>query len=683
MNFNITYDPPVTVDQQNAFNAVATFFEHHFADPVTINITVRFADLSPNGLGRSNTPLNEYSYANIQTNLAADQTTTDDVLGALGADPIAGAEGSSGTHTYFMTRAEAKAIGLLGASADSDGTVTFDSGVSTFDFDRSNGITLGQYDFAGTAAHEITEVMGRALLVNSTLTSTDGTVTWNNSNYLFDLYHYSSAGTRSFVGTLPGYFSLDTGTTNLDDFNTNPGGDFGDWANTALVGNDSFLAFSNSGVVNAVKQTDFRVMDILGWDLVNQAPTIAALSKSTGEDGPFSQNLLEGTADTDGDFLTVVNLDGSVITTGGRTLTLGTDYTLSGSTIALTATGLAKFNNLAQGTSDVALFDYGVTDFLATVSNTLTLTVNGLNDAPVANPDFGSAGENETKSFNVLANDTDVDAGDTKTLLSPLGTVTVSSANAQVNGIDASAAFTVDGNQIKFTPGTLFDHLAVGDTATVVVNYTMEDTLHAMDSSTLTLTVNGANDAPVFQSGGGGDTATYFVRVNNTEISTVKATDVDSGDDITYSIVGGTDASKFIIDDDTGELAFRPHSPPPNKSYVVQIQADDGHGGIDLQTIAVNVTADKMNGDAAHATVDTFVFHAGFGANAVSNFDVNHDFLQFDSGMFAADTAAAVLAVAHEDKKGDVIIDTHAGHLTIDGVTLAQLQAHPGDFLFV
>jgi hypothetical protein len=46
-------------------------------------------------------------------------------------------------------------------------------------------------------------------------------------------------------------------------------------------------------------------MDILGWDLVNQAPTIAALSKSTGRMAPSSQNLLEGTADTDGDFLTV------------------------------------------------------------------------------------------------------------------------------------------------------------------------------------------------------------------------------------------------------------------------------------------------------------------------------------------------------------------------------------------
>src|SRR5262245_4550338 len=307
MNFNITYDATATTQEQNAVNAVAQFFEHHYTDPVTVNITVTFADLSgTGGLGASTTFLNTYSYNDIRTDLATDQTTADDAAGALpGTDPI------TGTHTYWMARAEAKAIGLLGASSSVDGNVTFHNGTNyQFDFDRSDGITAGQFDFAGTVAHELTEVMGRALLVNGTIGTT------NNSFYLFDPHHYSGAGTRTFSGSTAGYFSLDNGTTDLDDFNTIAGGDAGDWANTPLVGNDSFLAFSNSSVVNPVTQTDFRVMDILGWDLVNQAPTIAALSASTTEDGPFSQDLLAGAADTDGDFLTVTNLAGSVTTTG-------------------------------------------------------------------------------------------------------------------------------------------------------------------------------------------------------------------------------------------------------------------------------------------------------------------------------------------------------------------------------
>ena len=120
-----------------------------------------------------------------------------------------------------------------------------------------------------------------------------------------------------------------------------------------------------------------------------------------------------------------------------------------------------------------------MSDGITTTHNTLSLTVNGINDGPVAVPDTGTAGENEAKSFDVLANDTDVDVGDTKTLLSPLDSVSVSSSNPLINGIDASGAFAVIGNQITFTPGTLFDHLALGSTATVVVNYTMEDSQHA------------------------------------------------------------------------------------------------------------------------------------------------------------------------------------------------------------
>jgi hypothetical protein len=45
--------------------------------------------------------------------------------------------------------------------------------------------------------------------------------------------------------------------------------------------------------------------------------------------------------------LTIQNLDTSVTTADGRTLALGTDYVLNGSTLAITAAGFAKFNNLS------------------------------------------------------------------------------------------------------------------------------------------------------------------------------------------------------------------------------------------------------------------------------------------------------------------------------------------------
>jgi hypothetical protein len=250
---------------KSAVTSVAQFFQNLYSDPVTINVTVGYGEvggqLLPSGaLGSNITFLNSYGYSQIRSAFAADSKGGDDGTAVATLPATSPAPGGG---TYWVARAEAKALGLIGASGNLDGNVGFSNTVA-FDYDNSNGVTAGQYDFFGVAAHEFTEVMGRILLTGRTIGSTA------NSYVPYDLFHYSAPGVRDFVGTTPGYFSLNGGNTNLDNFNTNPGGDFGDWA--ASAGNDSFLAFSNAGVVNAVTATDLRVMDILGWDRV-QAPT--------------------------------------------------------------------------------------------------------------------------------------------------------------------------------------------------------------------------------------------------------------------------------------------------------------------------------------------------------------------------------------------------------------------------
>jgi hypothetical protein len=104
-----------------------------------------------------------------------------------------------------------------------------------------------------------------------------------NGYYLYDLFKFTAEGARSFVGTTQGYFSLDNGVTNLNDFNNDPDDDFGDWA--ASAGNDSFLAFSDSGVVNAVTPTDLRVMDALGWDLASPVVDVTGHGHGSGGGG--------------------------------------------------------------------------------------------------------------------------------------------------------------------------------------------------------------------------------------------------------------------------------------------------------------------------------------------------------------------------------------------------------------
>jgi len=216
-------------------NAVVHFFETHFTAPVTISIGVGYGEvdhrpLGPGNLGQSSYNLYSYDYSDITAALAAHATTSADHAALASLPVLSPVDGS-----FWLSQAQAKALGLLGDTGGVDGSIGF-AAASNFTFNRSLGVKAGSYDFFGAVAHEISEVMGRFLLVGST---TDGTP---NSYSLLDLFHFSSAGNRDFSGTQPGYFSINNGLTSLGRFNSNPNGDFGDWAGS--VGNNAFRAFT-------------------------------------------------------------------------------------------------------------------------------------------------------------------------------------------------------------------------------------------------------------------------------------------------------------------------------------------------------------------------------------------------------------------------------------------------------
>jgi hypothetical protein len=100
--------------------------------------------------------------------------------------------------------------------------------------------------------------MGRVALVGGSLGST------SNTYSALDLFRYSGNGVRQLTAGQTAYFSIDGGKTNLDNFNTNSGGDWGDWA--ASAGEDSYDAFALPGVANLVTASDLSAMDVIGWD---------------------------------------------------------------------------------------------------------------------------------------------------------------------------------------------------------------------------------------------------------------------------------------------------------------------------------------------------------------------------------------------------------------------------------
>ncbi len=231
--------------------------------------------------------------------------------------------------------------------------------------------------------------------------------------------------------------------------------------------------------------------------LMNAPPAVTALMGSVGEDGPsFSQNLLMGQSDPNpGTTLSIVGLAGRVTTSGGRTLTLGTDYTLTGATLALTATGFAKFNSLANGATDTAVFDYAVSDGSLSSANALTLTITGANDAPVVSALTGSVGEDGPGfSQNLLSGQSDPDAGATLSVTGLASSVTTSGGRTLTLGTD----YTLTGPTLALTATGFakFNSLANGATDIAVFGYAVSDG-SLSTANALTLTVTGANDAPV------------------------------------------------------------------------------------------------------------------------------------------------------------------------------------------
>ena len=172
----------------------------------------------------------------------------------------------------------------------------------------------------------------------------------------------------------------------------------------------------------------------------------------------------------------------------------------------------AKIQGLKATDSPTDTFT--VTNADGVTTTTVSITINGADDAPVANDDTGATTENtpltvadgdtgragggaQRVNADLLENDVDLD-GDTLTITEVAGdTDNVGSATAGTdeNG-NAGGSFTIhDDGSWSFDPGSDFNDLADGATRTTSVVYTISDNT-VTDTATLTVTVTGVGDAP-------------------------------------------------------------------------------------------------------------------------------------------------------------------------------------------
>ncbi len=233
-----------------------------------------------------------------------------------------------------------------------------------------------------------------------------------------------------------------------------------------------------------------------------------------------------------------------------------------------------------------------VSDGSLTADQAIAVTVTPVNDnAPV----ITSNGGGTTATVNVAENSTTVTTVTATDADQPSQTLSFSI----FGGADA-AMFVIDVNTGVLRFATAPDYEvptdADGDNVYDVVVRVSDGSLTA--DQAIVVTVTPVNDnAPVITSNGGGSSASISVAENSSAVTTVTATDADQpSQTLTFSIVGGADASKFAIDSSTGVLGFAaapdyevPTDADGDNVYDVVVRVSDGSFTAD-QAIAVTVT---------------------------------------------------------------------------------------------
>ena len=213
---------------------------------------------------------------------------------------------------------------------------------------------------------------------------------------------------------------------------------------------------------------------------------------------------------------------------------------------------------ISESITDV--FSYTIMDAGGLSSTTqLTITIQGSNDTPIAVADNaiaieaggtanGTAGTDP--SGNVLTNDTDVDAGDTKALVGvAAGTVGSASGNvgSLVSGTYGDISINSSGSYVYSVDNSNSAVQALrtsSDTLSDVFTYTMQDASGAESTTQITVTIQGQNDRPHDLTDSG--LTVDENAANNTVVGSVTTSDVDAGETFSYSLTD-TASGRFSI----------------------------------------------------------------------------------------------------------------------------------------
>jgi VCBS repeat-containing protein len=295
--------------------------------------------------------------------------------------------------------------------------------------------------------------------------------------------------------------------------------------NANYNGLDSFTYKANDG------QADSNVATVsITINAVNDIPVAAPDSYTTAEDTPLvigAPGVLANDTDVEGSPLTAIKASDPL----HGTVTLNANG-------SFVYTPSANYNGADS-------FTYKANDGTASSTvATVTITVTGVNDAPVANSMATSLNEDSSKAITLTA--TDVDGNPlTYSIVTMPAHGTLTGKPPSMTYVPAANFHGADSFAFKANDGTVDSNIA-----------------------TVSLTIISVNDAPVAQA------ASYITPPNTSLTKQLVASDVD-GDALTYAITTLPNKGTVTVNPTTGVFVY---TPLPGKSGTdfFRFKANDG-----------------------------------------------------------------------------------------------------------
>jgi VCBS repeat-containing protein len=274
----------------------------------------------------------------------------------------------------------------------------------------------------------------------------------------------------------------------------------------------------------------------------------------------------------------------------------------------------------------------------------LTVHLRGTNDQPEITANLGLSTDEDTAQLlapnRLITSDIDDAPNELTYTLNglPLGTQLLR------DGVDIGIGGTftqqdINQGKITFNPGLAFQYLGdlgggLGELAVVPINFQVADGGEngaVPRAGAFTLNISGVNDAPILKELNGSDaapTATITLPENILDVLTLKATDVDLIDVLTFADIGAENGLfdvAFDLITSGQKLSFlvapdfeNPVGPGNDNTYQITVRVADGKGGFDTQAVTINVTNENDN---------VPVITSDGGADAVKDVDENTTFV--------------------------------------------------------